>query len=233
MTPSRCEVFEYRDLLLQEESTTTRPSGARGVQAPSGDGGIRVLSSDLRTGVLRWEHPASRTSPSGTDSWGSLDVHIVVALADGWFVTRRSEQVLSPGLWQHAATVRVTPAMVSALATSTSSEEVSRAAHTLDLDVLTHQTLLEELGLGSVDLCIRPWLVQRFLSGSAHAVYVLADARPLNFDKVMRLRRRSRSRSTDGAAVIGSVSEWRGRETWPGLLVPASSPRNLLRGAIG
>lgn len=245
LDPVRCEVFPYRPLRFEEVPTPTLRTlfGEQATEfsrhrrriaetlAPARNGDlVRVLSSDLRRGLLTWcrsdylallagreivtAHPACRVD-------SGISVRVLLAVSDGWFATRRSRKVLAPGVWQHAAAETVEPSDLVDVSAETGFDVRMLAARAL------HEELAVELPLES----LQPWVVQRLLVPTVHHVfYVVADARHLSFDQVVRLRRRARDAwESDGAAALSSVSEWSGRPVSAGLIVPTVAGRTLLR----
>jgi len=196
--PARCDVFAFRDLTPVE-----RPTSRSGCSVAS------VHACDLRRGELLWD-----TGPGGV-----LTFHVVLACSQGWFVVRRSAGARDPGLWQHAATSELTPADLR-----------STSDGRLDWRTLARRGLAEQTGLVIEDAVVQPWLLQRFVGPSPRLdVYVVVDGREFSFERLVRSRRRAPAASlADGAAVIGSFSDWSGREVREGLLAPAASTRSLL-----
>lgn len=242
LDPVRCEVFGYRPLRFEESPTPPLRElfgdhagefsrNRRRIAAsldPSRNGElVRVLSSDLRSGTFTWcrsdylsllagrdlvtAHPSTRVD-------AGVSTHVLLAVGDGWFVTRRSKKVLSPGLWQHAAAETVEPSDLL-------------IGDILDPRLVAVRALREELGVEQELDTLHPWIVQRILAPVVrHVLYVVADARELSFDDVTRSRRRAKDAwESDGAAVLTKISEWSGRGVSSGLVVPTVSPRSLLR----
>jgi hypothetical protein len=242
LDPVRCDVFGYRPLRFDEVSPPTLRElfgeragefsrGRRRIAEsldPSRNGElVRVLSSDLRSGTFTWCRSDYLSLLAGRDLLAAypstrvdagVSMHVLLAVRDGWFVTRRSRKVLAPGLWQHAAAETVEPADLL-------------AGGVFDPRVVASRALREELGVERPVDALHPWIVQRILSPTVrHVFYVVADARELSFDDVTRLRRRAKDAwESDGAAVLSGISEWSGRDVSSGLLVPTVSPRSLLR----
>lgn len=239
---SRCEVFEYKPLLFTECDPFRpedlgdplleefRGAGLTSVKTARGDEALRVVSSDLRSGRVLWS-PVNASfrdalvtvfssRPELLSGFG-VRVHAVTALKDGWLATRSSTKAAAPGLWGHACSIDVTPSMLDRDDPECFFDPCSLVAGSLSLEV----------GLTEEHCTFHPWLVQRSGSrGGAHHVYVLVDARSVGFDQLTRLRRRAPAAYvTDGVAVVASSAEWRGRRGSPWLVLPSSSPRNVLR----